>query len=88
MKGVFRAIGLLVGGSLGGFAYLAGANPQSALGLGVVAALSGVLTVGYYDRVPKSDDWAVSRWNATFIGTTMLGSFLGLNNVLAVPDET
>lgn len=88
MNPVVRAVGLAVGGSLGGVAYLGGANPLSALGVGLVAALTGVLTVRYLEYVPKSDDWAVTRWNGAFVGSTMLGIFLGLNNALDVSPET
>lgn len=87
-RAIRRAIGVLVGGSLGGGTYLLGADALSAIALGIVAAVAGILTAGYYDRLPSETDWQISRWSGAFVGITTFGTFFGLNQALAISPET
>lgn len=87
-RALLRVLGVASGCVAGGGALVIEADLLSSIGLGVVAAVASVLTVGYYDRVPSETEWEVTRWNGTFIGVTMLGTFLGLNKELSISAET
>lgn len=87
-RALLRAGGVLCGLLAGGGALAIGADLLSSIGLGLVAAVAGVMTIAYRDRMPSETEWEVTRWNGAFIGVTMGGTFLGLNNGLGITSET
>lgn len=83
-----RGVGALFGLSLGAGAFAIGADPLSAIALGIVAAVAGGLTAAYDDHLPSETDWAVSRWSGAFVGLTTFGTFFGVNQALSISPET
>ena len=83
-----RAVGALAGVALAVGTEALGADPLSAIALGIVAVVAGVLTATYYDHLPSETDWEVSRWSGAFVGITTFSTFFGLNQALPLSPAT
>jgi hypothetical protein len=61
------------------------ADPLLALALALVYGVGSWLTIGFYDALPDTDDWQVSKWNGAWLVPTIFAGNAVMNNTFDVP---
>lgn len=83
-----RARSLVVSGTVvfvaGGTGYYL-ADPLLALALALVYGVGSWLTISYYDVLPDTDDWQVSKWNSAWLVPAIFAGNAVMNNTFDVP---
>jgi hypothetical protein len=77
---VLATVALVAGGA--GY-YLA--DPLLGIALALVYGVGSWVTVTYFDALPDTDDWQVSKWNGAWIATATFAGNAVMNNTFEIP---